>query len=711
MKLRARIWLWVGVLMLFSLALKLTVDYGELEHYVQENAYEEALNLRSTLMAVRRVYHRQFIESGVPLTDKTLGFLPAHAMSRISADLPNWSKSGLVFNNVSDRPRNPANQADADELKAMAWFRANPQAGEFKQEIKGEQGQPYLHFASPIWVEAYCLQCHGSRASAPPTIRDRYDSAYDYELGQLRGVMSIKIPLDRVRERAMKLWLGDVFNHFVGFVAVFIVLGLLLSRLIVRRLGRIESVTTAFANGDYQARCNEPGQDEIASLARRFDQMAASIDEREQALQRSMLELQTKSDELEAERSLLERRVEERTAALRQATEDAEQASRAKSSFIANMSHEIRTPMNAILGFTHLLRRGTTEPNTLHKLEKITDSANHLLEVINNILDISKIESGKLSIEQREFNAAGLIDELASLFDERALAKGLLLRRAVAPALAGEFVGAPLQLKQVLINFLGNALKFSAHGEIVLSAAIESEAGGRCRVRFAVRDDGPGIPLEAQARLFRAFEQADPSTTRQFGGTGLGLAISKRLVELMGGTIGLESEPGAGSTFWCVIPLCRSQAMPTTPVAATGGGLVEESLCLRHGQARLLLVEDNPVNLEVALEVLHDIPWQIDTAANGREALELASRRDYGLILMDMQMPEMDGIEATRRIRELPEHARTPIIAMTANAFDEDRQHCLRAGMNDHIAKPVDAEILFNLLLHWLDWAAAQGTA
>ncbi|KXB31650.1 hypothetical protein AT959_04610 [Dechloromonas denitrificans] len=703
MKLRAKIWLWMGGLMLASLALSLALNYYKLERYVEQSAYQEALNLRATLMAVRRVYHHQFIDSGIELTDKTLGFLPAHAMSRISADLQNWSKGGLIFNNVSDTPRNPANQADADEMRAIEWFRSHPKDSEFKQEIGGAQGERYFHFTSPIWVEAYCLQCHGSRESAPETIRRQYDQAYDYKLGDLRGVMSIKIPLRDVRERTQQLWLGNLFNQMLGFGIVFLALGWLISRQVARRLANLEAKAGDFAAGNFKARSDEQASDEIGTLARSFNEMAGTIEERDRSLSDVVRELQRNTAELEAERALLERRVAERTSELVGAKNEAEQASRAKSAFVANMSHEIRTPMNAIIGFTHQLRKHASDSETQHQLAQITHSADHLLDIINNILDISKIESGKLQIEQREFNAKRLLEDAIQSLADKWQAKQLALHCEIAPGLDHLFLGAPLQLKQIALNLLSNAIKFTRAGSITVRAEISEESPAIAWLRLEVIDTGIGIPPESRDRLFQAFEQADMSTTRQFGGTGLGLAICRRLSELMGGQIGVDSELGQGSRFWCAIPLLPIKEADTRQTAGAVSQAAEQDLRQRFGRTRLLIAEDNPINMEVALAILHDIGWSIDTAGNGREAVDLAGRNAYDLILMDMQMPVMDGIEATRLIRQLPAHVRTPIIAMTANAFEEDRQLCLKAGMSDHIGKPVDPSLLYKLLLHWLE--------
>jgi signal transduction histidine kinase/CheY-like chemotaxis protein len=439
---------------------------------------------------------------------------------------------------------------------------------------------------------------------------------------------------------------------------------------------------------DYSRRSDYSGNDEISDLAEAFNNMLAQI---------------------QAHETDLESQVLSRTQELELAKQDAESANQAKGQFLANMSHEIRTPMNAIVGLVELCLNSELSFKQREYLKRVESSAHSLMTLIGDILDFSKMEAGKMQMETIPFLLEEMLEHVFSTMLQLSANKGIQLIRPPAGPEYHAVIGDPQRLRQVLINLIGNAIKFTEHGEITVSFSEISRDAHSVRLQFAISDTGIGITAEQQTKLFQAFSQGDSSVTRNYGGTGLGLIISKQLIEQMGGSIEVSSKPGIGSTFTFNVLLGATDlnTIRNFQIRRHRTSIDIGKLARLHGR-RVLLVEDNEINRIVAIELLEQAQLQVDIAENGELALDKLRHNDYDCVLMDVQMPVMDGYQATRLLRQIPACRDIPVIAMTANVMNGDHQHCLAAGMNDFIGKPILPATLYEALLKWIKPVAAH---
>ncbi|MBC8165371.1 MAG: response regulator [Bryobacteraceae bacterium] len=439
---------------------------------------------------------------------------------------------------------------------------------------------------------------------------------------------------------------------------------------------------------------------DFALLGRRLEREKKARHSAEAIVEQKSRELYEANLKLQQANRELERQAE----VMMQARDAALEVARIKTQFVANMSHEIRTPVHGVIGMTALLLGTNLTPEQIDFTEAIRSSAEALRGIMDDVLDLSKIEAGSMTLRPVDFELASVVTAALGVIGEAACNKGLDVSVSLDERLPRRLRGDAGRLRQVLINLIGNAAKFTERGEVAIDIAQDRDCDGHLWIRFQVRDTGIGIPLEAHSYLFQPFRQADGSSTRRHGGAGLGLTMCKMFVELMGGQIGFESVPERGSTFWFTVQVEKSNAPPQLAPSGTSAARRSE---------RLLLVEDNLVNQKIAMRLLERLGYRVDLAMNGLEAVEAVQRVPYDLILMDCQMPEMDGYQAAAEIRRLEstKGGRVPILALTANAMPGDRERCLESGMDEHLAKPLNVSALDTALREWLSRPYSSGSA
>lgn len=610
-------------------------------------------------------------------------------------------------------------------LQVAVWEYNHEQ---IRKIINAEMDAPFIHAivitygkARSYGVEKQDGELKTVSSPAPADFERKFPVTFlEGQTERKLGDVTITVSTASIDRSLQRDFRRTVFQLLVVAVVTMAALYLVLTAIVLRPLGRVRDVLHQIADGDapLSLRLPEADASEFRVVSRTFNQyadkfetlMGGSMDTVHESIRRiSEGDLGTSIHQEDrypgsvlARLAQMRRSVRAAEAGIIRARQAAEVANSAKSHFLANMSHEIRTPMNAVIGYANLALDATDLPDRERAyIENVNLAASHLLNIISDILDVSKIEAGKMAIEAERFPLDQVVADVLAAIQPKADEKGLHLRVDWSPDVPLELVGDALRLRQVLLNLLSNAVKFTPQGAVAVAVGVESPAADGWMLHFSVKDTGIGMSAQTLETIFQPFSQADTSTARTHGGTGLGLSICKSLTELMGGAMSVQSEVGRGSCFHFTVRVRRPAAPGAAPVPASAAPGHQADAQALAG-ARILLVEDNPFNRDLAKEMLERAGICVDEACDGQQAIRMASASDYDAVLMDCQMPVMDGYSATIQLRKNPRLSTLPIIAITANAMAADVQAALDAGMNDHVAKPIRVSKLFAVLNQWI---------